>query len=541
MTVSRQNWLLTTAGACGANLGAGPGVGEAATQPAPAASPPPPPSRQAKSKNRGFPDTYHFTGLNTPLGIEASVRNLTVIGEIPAEVRGAFFRAIPDPAVPPKFADETVLSGDGMIARFLFENGAVDYDIRYVRTARYEAERKARKALFGRYRNPFTDNPEVQGVDRTLANTTPVWHAGRLFMTKEDGLPYEINPHTLETVGRWNYEGALKTPTVTVHPRIDSVTGEMFFFGYESGGLATTDVAYCIADRNGRLVSEQWFHQPYCSTMHDFAMTERHVIFTVFPTTADIERMKAGGEHWAHHQDLECWVGIMPRYGKVDQMRWFKGPKGVFAFHHLNAHTEGDLVHLDTCLADTNPFPFMREAGGVKWEGPPGGALTRWTFDLSRPGKNFKQRPLGPSGDMPRVRDVDQGRAYQVAWYSAIDPQVGPPLPTGPTAAGFNCLFRIEPGNGHLEQMTLEPGMCMNETVHVPSARPDHEGWLLMVVDRATGDVVAGEYESELWIINAGQIAKGPVCRVQIPLKQKGQIHGWWVPKAELDKSHHRA
>jgi carotenoid cleavage dioxygenase len=488
-----------------------------------------------------FPNTYHFTGLNTPVGIEASIRNLPVIGQIPKEVEGAFFRAVPDPALPPKLADDNMLSGDGMISRFLIENGAVDYDIKYVRTARYEAERKARKALFGRYRNPFTDDAEVQGVDRTVANTTPIWHGGRLFMTKEDGLPYEINPHTLETVGRWTYHGALKSQTMTAHARIDPATGEMFFFGYEAGGLCTTDVAYCVADKDGELVSEQWFQQPYCSTMHDFAITQRHAIFTVFPTTADMDRLKAGGDHWAHQQDLESWVGIMPRDGKVEQMRWFKGPKGVFAFHVLNAHADGDLVHLDLCLSDTNPFPFMREAGGVKWEGPPGGALTRWTFDLSRPGEDFERRPLGPPGDMPRIRDADQGRPYRAAWYCSMNPQGGPPLPGGPVGFGFTCLLRIEPGNGRIEALPLEPGMNINEPVHVPSADPDHEGWLLVVIDRATGDIDKGEYESELWIIDAGDVGKGPVARVQVPMKLHTQVHGWWVPASELAKSRHKA
>ncbi len=74
-----------------------------------------------------------------------------------------------------------------MVSRFLIEDGHVDYDIRYVHTARYVAERRARRALFGRYRNPFTDVADVKGVDRTVSNTTPVWHAGRLLMTKEDG------------------------------------------------------------------------------------------------------------------------------------------------------------------------------------------------------------------------------------------------------------------------------------------------------------------------------------------------------------------
>jgi carotenoid cleavage dioxygenase len=181
-----------------------------------------------------FPQTVEFTHLNRPLGIEWAARNLQVEGKIPAEINGAFFRAVPDPAFPPLFADDSTLSADGMISCFRFENGAVDHEIRYLRTPRFEAERKARRALFGRYRNPYSDLPEVRDVDRAVANTTPVWHAGRLFMTKEDALAYEVNPHTLETVGPWNYGGKLRSLTMTAHPRIDPITGEMFMFGYEA-------------------------------------------------------------------------------------------------------------------------------------------------------------------------------------------------------------------------------------------------------------------------------------------------------------------
>ena len=313
-----------------------------------------------------FPSTIQFTGLNTPVRAEASIRDLVVEGEIPAEIQGAFFRAVPDPAHPPRFEDDIALNADGMVARFLFEDGHVNYDIRYVETARYLAEKKARKALFGRYRNPFTDDPSVEGVDRTVSNTTPIWHAGRLFMTKEDGRAYEINPHTLETIGSWDYHGALKSETMTAHARIDPDTGEMFFFGYEAGGLCSKEISYCIADKDGNLVSEQWFEAPYVSAMHDFVITEKYAVFPLFPTTADLDRIKAGGPHWAHQQDLESWVAVMPRYGKVEDIRWFKGRKGVSCFHLINAFDDGDLIHMDLCLSDTNAFPFMREAGGIQ-------------------------------------------------------------------------------------------------------------------------------------------------------------------------------
>jgi len=264
-----------------------------------------------------FPQSIHFIGTNTPRRVEMSVRNLTVEGTIPAEIEGAFFRAVPDNAHAPMFPDDIALNADGMIARFNIENGAVDFDIKYVETERFLAEKGARRALFGQYRNPFTDDPSVEGVDRTVANTTPVWHGGRLFMTKEDGRGYEVNPHSLETVGKWDYNGKLKSQTFTAHPRIDPKTGELFFFGYEAGGLCTLDVAYCIADADGNLIKEQWFDQPYASTIHDFVITENYAIWPIFPTLADMDRLKAGGAHWAHRQDLPSYIGIMPRYGRV--------------------------------------------------------------------------------------------------------------------------------------------------------------------------------------------------------------------------------
>lgn len=489
-----------------------------------------------------FPDTIHFIGSNKPRRMEVSIRDLEVVGSIPPEIDGAFFRAVPDNAHPPMYEDDIALNADGMIARFDIRGGAVDFDIRYVRTDRYVAEKAARRALFGRYRNPFTDDPSVEGMDRTVANTTPVWHAGRLFMTKEDGLGHEINPHTLETVGKWTYGGALRSPTFTAHPRIDDATGEMFFFGYEAGGLASRDIAYCIADKDGKLVSEQWFEAPYCASLHDFVITERHAIFPIFPTTTDLDRMKAGGAHWAHQQDLESWIGIMPRYGQVSEMRWISGPVGVSAFHEVNGFDDGDFVHLDICLTSSNAFPFMREAGGIHIpQQEIQGAITRWTIDLSKDDPQIEERPLGPPGDLPRIADADQGRRYSRLWYVSMNPNGGPPMPGGPVGANFNCLVRLETGNGHVQVLGLPPGAAIGEPVHLPSAEAGHDGWLLSVVDLPTEPDPArqrpGDYLSELWVIDAGDVAAGPVARVRTGIGLRSQVHGSWVSRAKLEHS----
>ncbi|MBD3728970.1 MAG: carotenoid oxygenase family protein [Sphingomonadales bacterium] len=482
-----------------------------------------------------YPQTIHFIGTNTPRAEEVTPEVLAVEGTIPAEIDGAFFRAVPDNAFPPLFDDEIALSADGMIARFDISGGQASYAIKWVDTERHVLEREAGRSLFGRYRNPFTDDASVAGKDRTVANTTPLWHAGRLFMTKEDGRAYEIDPATLATIGKFDFGGRLRSETFTAHPRIDPETGELFFFGYEAGGLCSLDIAYCIADAEGNLVSEQWFEQPYCSTIHDFVITEKYAIWPIFPTLADLDRIKAGGPHWAHRQDLPSYVGIMPRYGDVSEITWIEGPVGVSCFHEVNAFDDGDKVHIDLCLTDTNAFPFMREAGGLEIaQQDIRGGLTRWTIDMSASEPAIEQSILGPSGDLCRVADADQGRPYGRAWYLSMNPGAkGPPLLGGPVGANFNCLLRIEPQTGKLAMMELPPGAGISEPAHVVSTEPGHGGWLLSVVDIPNSPNPA-DYASELWVIAADDIAAGPVARIKAGRPLRSQVHGSWVDRAKL-------
>src|SRR5690349_2530426 len=105
----------------------------------------------------GFPQTMEYSGLNTPVGEEYALHELTVEGTVPAEIEGSFFRAVPDPAFPPFLEDGgAILSADGMISAIRFAGGKASHIMRYVQTARHQAELAAGKALFGRYRNPFT-------------------------------------------------------------------------------------------------------------------------------------------------------------------------------------------------------------------------------------------------------------------------------------------------------------------------------------------------------------------------------------------------
>lgn len=84
-----------------------------------------------------------------------------MLGAIPKEIDGTFYRVMVDPFVPPD-AGNVPIDGDGNISAFQIHDGKVNLKMRYIDTERLQLERKANKALFGLYRNPFTHHPCVR-------------------------------------------------------------------------------------------------------------------------------------------------------------------------------------------------------------------------------------------------------------------------------------------------------------------------------------------------------------------------------------------
>ncbi len=166
--------------------------------------------------------------------------------------------------------------------------------------------------------------------------------------------------------------------------------------------------------------------------MHDFAVTKEHAIFPGFPITADLARIKAGGPHWSWDASKETFVGVMPRDGSVDKLRWFRGP-ACSVFHIVNSYTEGSKVHMDLCVSNVPVFGFIRDAAGMTITPDQlEGSVERWTFDLSKPGDEFTRQKLADSADMPRTATTDMMRDYSIAYLARFNPQSGAAHPQRP-------------------------------------------------------------------------------------------------------------
>jgi carotenoid cleavage dioxygenase-like enzyme len=279
-----------------------------------------------------YPDTGFFKGFNKPTRFEGDIFDLEVSGTLPDDINGTFYRIQPDHRFPPLFEEDIHFNGDGAISAFRFENGHVDFRQRYVKTERFKHETAARKSLFGKYRNIYTDNEAVKGIIRTASNTNVVFWRGMLLAMKEDGPPFAMDPVTLETIGRYDFDGQVLSPTFTAHPKFDPVTGEMVCFGYEAGGNGndgSCDIVVYTIDKHGRKTEETWYKAPFCGIIHDCGISENYLVLPMTPLKCSHDRLKKGGNHWAWDPNEDQMYGIVPRRGgKPDDIVWLRADNG---------------------------------------------------------------------------------------------------------------------------------------------------------------------------------------------------------------------
>jgi carotenoid cleavage dioxygenase-like enzyme len=466
-----------------------------------------------------FPDVELYRGWGQPMRTECEIRGLELtLGAIPPGLEGALYKVGADRQYPSGRSDDIFIDGEGMIHMFRFKDNHVDYISRWVHTERYKRQQAAKRSLFGRYRNRYTNDPSVAGVHMGTGNTTAMFHAGRLYALKEDDLPHRIDPVTLATLGRDDFDGAIRAQSLTAHPKVDPVTDELLSFSYQARGDATRDIVFYAFDPDRKLLNEIWFEMPFAANVHDFAITDEWIVFTFFPLITDLEVLKAGGPYYQWHPDKETHVALVPRHGSARDIRWFKGP-AMSAGHMMNAHREGSKVHLDLCLYEGNCFPFFpTPTGEVTAPVPP--FLTRMTLDLARnDGHIEKRRLLANICEMPRTDDRYQGQPYQHG-YVIVNRGMD----------GSSGIGHVDVNTGELDLWAPGPGDGVQEGQFVPRTpdSPEGDGWLIVPVSRVS------QMRSDLVILDARHLAAGPIATLKLPVRVRSTFHGTWVPEAAL-------
>ncbi|MBN1237559.1 MAG: carotenoid oxygenase family protein [Gammaproteobacteria bacterium] len=510
----------------GSAFGAAAGVGmstllanQAGAQPPAGGQPSGPPGEELRPSMRRPTQLYR---------VEADVRDCEVEGEIPSDLNGAFYRVGPDPQYPLR-PRNIPFDGEGHVSMFRIKDGRVDYRSRFVRNERYMAQDKAGKILFPMYRNPYMDDPSVEGLSRSTANTHIINHRNLLLALKEDSPPSAMDLLTLETVVPvYTFDEQLPSKTFTAHPKIDSETGNMVAFGYEARGHGSDVVSVFEFTPQGKLVWNAEVTVPYVGMLHDFAVTQRHIVFYVIPMAIDEQQMKDGGPHWSWDPSKPTYFGFFRRGGDGKDVRWIEGPTRS-ATHVMGAFNDGDKLYVDVEMSMSNPFPFMPMRDGSTWDPVAGSShITRLSVDLSqRRPSSYGIETMYPDhvGALPRQDDRYNTVPYRYGFLPCPDPNASDRRQAGA------CYARFDNQNRTSTLFNAGVDTSLAECCFAPRSAdaPEGAGYLMGV---ATRNNEGGR--ADLVILDAEHLADGPVATVRLPIRAPGQIHGWWVPEGQL-------
>jgi carotenoid cleavage dioxygenase-like enzyme len=439
---------------------------------------------------------YWEQGNFAPVTTEETVTDLQVTGSLPPELNGLFVR---NGSNPPSGTSAHWFLGDGMVHGVSLTGGtAAWYRNRYVRTPLNEAG--ADLLSFG----------GVPGKQNNQSNVALVHHAGKLLTTGEVGWPYQLQPTDLSTVGAWDFAGRLGD-TMTAHPKLDPETGRLHFFGYE---FVRPGLTYYVADADGRLDVVSPIAVEAATMIHDFAVTDRDVVFWVGP-------VMFGSSPDAPYPDIPFhWdpqgpsrVGVMPLDGSGEDIRWVDIDP-AFVFHGLNAHRDGDDVVLRVHK--------LREAFGPRGDLVPS-HLTEWRIGTAGERLTFRESQLSDRPmDLPAHDRRHTGRETRHGWFATTTP---PDAEYGFELAGIN---HVDLRTGKEDLWDPGPDVRSGEGYFVPAADGEGEGWVLTYVwDRTTN-------LSALAVFDAQAMADGPVARVELPVRVPFGFHGLWVDEADL-------
>jgi carotenoid cleavage dioxygenase len=394
----------------------------------------------------------------------------------------------------------------------------VSYRNRWVRTDLYRAQREAGRRLAS---TEFAGAPAPggEGLARNVANTNIVWHAGRLLALDEGNVPVSMDPATLETEGKLTFGGAYSGP-FSAHPKIDPKTGELVTFGYMAGGIGSPEMSYTVIDASGAVTCREKFAAPFASMVHDFVITDEHVIFPICPATLRPERMRRGGPLFAWEPEAGTHIGVMNRKGGVATMRWFQAD-ACYLYHVMNAFTTNanGFVKVVVDVMKYERVPLFPNADGSKHDdGLHEAKLVRWTLDLSGDTDAATESQLTDlGGEFPRLDERFAGANYRHGFYCANR------RPTE-KGAGYDTIAHIDFRTGASTGWEPGAGKSVVEPIFVPrnADAAEGDGWLVsLVYDRARN-------LSDFVVLDALEVSRGPLARVELPARVPFGFHGNW-------------
>ena len=250
--------------------------------------------------------------------------------------------------------------------------------------------------------------------------------------------------------------------------------------------------------------------------MHDFNITQNHVIFMDLPAVFDLD-MAMRGEMPIHWDDnYPSRLGVMPRNGTDADVRWYD-INPCYVFHPMNAYEAGDKIVLDVARLDHIWRDSMMDF--------PSPQFWRFTIDTTT-GKVHEEQVDDRPGEFPRVADSVVGLQHRFGYMMGMpeNPTYEDPM----SMAG--AIVKYDRQTGERSEIALGQGNLPGEPVFVAAegAKSEDDGYLMTFVYEAETDT------SRFVVMDAQTMDDTPVASIELPRIPFG-FHGNWISSAVAD------
>jgi carotenoid cleavage dioxygenase len=460
-----------------------------------------------------------LSGNFAPVREELSLECPEVEGVIPDDLSGYFLRTGPNPQFDPiEQSKYHWFDGDGMIHEMRIQGGKAHYQNRWVRTKGFNIEREEGKSIWKGFQSLHELEFHHGLMTKNLANTALIWHGKKLLALWEAGLPHSLSLPDLETIGEENFEGTWES-AFSAHPTVCPETGEMITFGYNVVG--EFGVTYGVFDVDGKLKHKTDIKLKGKPVMiHDCAITPDYTLILDMPVTFSLERAMAGGAAFGWEPENGARIGVIPRYGKGEEIRWFDFEVG-YIFHVFNAWQEGDEVVLEACRSNcTSVISDTEDANNQTIEDE---QAKPHQYRMNMASGEGSERPIDDIAcEFSRINEAFVGKKNRFVYASRFS--------TDSRAPRFDGLIKFDRERDENEIYAYDGQVFSGEFIFAPKdgAKAEDEGYLLGFVQDEENK------QSEFYIIDTQNFSKGPVAKIKMPSRVPYGFHATWVADNQL-------
>jgi all-trans-8'-apo-beta-carotenal 15,15'-oxygenase len=436
------------------------------------------------------------------LQADAPPTTLSLRGQMPRGLRGALYRNGPSRHSIGGVRYHHLFDGDGMVQKYEITDAGVSHQAKFVRTEKFIADSKAGKPVRVTFGTIPPNAEPISGPDSlNVANTSVVSHGGELMALWEGGSAIKLDAKTLDTLGPKVLSPEYAGMAFSAHPKIER-DGTLWNFGVTSHlGLLSV---YRIAP-SGEVLKTETIKVRDIAMVHDFAITEQHLVFLLPPLVFDRDRARAGETFLDSHvwkPQMGMRVLVLPK-DHLDQPQWFDLPAG-FVFHVGNAweDTTAGTIRLDYIRSPDawSPLHGLRDVMSGRFErtGNAGIAFVGLNLKTGRANQTeVNQETEFPRVD-PRVVGVKHSQLFTVLR-----------MDTGPRP-GYDAVMRMDVSSGKTDRYRYGTDVMVEEHVFVPNpagSGKEGDGWLV-------GTALDLKKKAMLLsVFDAMQLSKGPIAQ----------------------------